>query len=357
MKPHLPKLLPLKSLDWTRYIRKMGDARQAVTEFNSLLKTIPNSSVLLSPLTKKEAVLSSKIEGTTASLQEVLEFEVNPTLDVDKKEDIQEILNYRKAMYEAEKLLNKYPVSTKIINKMHGILMQGVRGKSKSPGKFRRIQVQVGTPITYMPPEVQYLEELMSNLDNYINYDEQDKIVQLAIVHAQFEMIHPYMDGNGRTGRLLLPLFLFEKKIISSPNFYLSEYLEINRKEYYSKLDNISKKDDWDSWIEFFLTAVIEQSQKNTEKVNEILSYFREMINSIKNITHSQYTYNVAEVIFSYPFFTINQFRDLGRIPSSSSKTILNKLASKNIIKKVIPNRGNLPAIYSFPKLLEIINR
>ncbi|MFH1193703.1 MAG: Fic/DOC family N-terminal domain-containing protein [bacterium] len=275
MKPFIPDKLPLKKINWEKFVHLIGNARVEVAHFNGMLESMPNPEVLLSPLTTQEAVLSSKIEGTRATLQEVLEYEADPKQRTEKYNDIQEILNYRKAMNFAVKELNAIPLSSRLIKGMHDILLNSVRGQNQDRGNFRRIQVHIGPDnkienASYVPPIAGDISEHMSNLDEYFHYSEKDPLVQLAIVHAQFEIIHPFNDGNGRVGRILMPIFLYFKKILSSPMFYLSAYFELHREEYYKKLLGISQKGDWESWIEYFLNAVIEQSKENIKKAKAI---------------------------------------------------------------------------------------
>ena len=213
------------------------------------LQGIINPQVLLSPLTTNEAVLSSRIEGTQASLVEVLEFEASPKVDIqtEKQKDIQEIINYRQAIGMAVEWLEEKPVTLNMIKEIHSILLDSVRGKDKGRGRFRTVQNWIGRPGTpmecaeYVPPEPMRLMEFLSNLEKYIHYEGKDPLVQLAIVHAQFEIIHPFVDGNGRVGRILAPLFLYEKRVLSSPMFYISQYLETNRNLYYDCLKAISQ--------------------------------------------------------------------------------------------------------------------
>ncbi len=258
MKNHIPLLLPIPNIRWDEFNHLIGPASIGLGRFDGLLQSIPNPSVLLTPLTTKEAVLSSKIEGTQATIEEVLKFEANPRKENKKYDDIYEIINYRKALNNSINEIKTLSLSLRIIKNAHNILLQGVRGENKDRGNFRKLQVFLGKPggkienATYIPPTAEKINDLMSNLEKYIHSDEKDVLVQLAIIHAQFEMVHPFMDGNGRVGRMLIPLFLYFKNAISYPSFYLSEYLESHREEYYNALSEISKNNSWENWISFF---------------------------------------------------------------------------------------------------------
>lgn len=338
----------------------IGKANAEVARFDGLLQGMPNPAVLLSPLSMQEAVLSSRIEGTQATLQEVLEFEADPTQKNKKYDDIQEVLNYRRAMGYAVKEMKKIPLSTRLIRGIHSILLDSVRGENKDRGNFRKIQVHVGKTnkieeATYVPPTAQLVPECMSNLEKYFHIEEKDTLVQLAIIHAQFEIIHPFLDGNGRVGRIMMPLFLYHKGVLSSPMFYLSEYFESHRENYYQKLLNVSQNNDWEGWIEYFLGAVVEQSKINIQKAKAIHKLYDDKKNKIVDITHSQFAIKTLDFLFCYPVFTSSQFVKESKIPSRSAARILNELKDGGVIKTVEKGTGKKPATYAFVKLLAVV--
>ncbi|MDZ7766540.1 MAG: Fic/DOC family N-terminal domain-containing protein [Melioribacteraceae bacterium] len=199
MKQSKPHNLPIKSFDWSKYISLIAEANRELARYDGLLQSIPNTEVILSPLTTQEAVLSSKIEGTQASLEEVLEFEAKKNKNIPKYEDIEEVLNYRNALNEAtEKIQNGLPISLRLIKEMHRSLLQGVRGENSDRGNFRRIQNWIGKPgsnmenASYIPPPPNTLMNHLDNFEKYIHFEDKDRIVQLAFIHAQFEIIHPF---------------------------------------------------------------------------------------------------------------------------------------------------------------------
>jgi Fic family protein len=360
MQPFVPQHLPLKKIDWTKFIHLIGEANAQVARYDGLLKGMQNPAVLLSPLKTREAVLSSKIEGTQATLQEVLKYEANPKEKTKKYEDIQEVINYRKAMNQAVTLLQKYPLSLNIIKKIHYTLLNSVRGRNKDLGNFRKIQVWIGkegTPIdmaSFIPPEPHLIKEHLYNWEKYIHFKEKDILVQLAILHAQFEIIHPFLDGNGRLGRIFMPLFLYSKKLLAHPMLYLSEYFEKNKKEYLLKLKNISKKNDWESWIEYFLIAVIDQSKNNALKATNIYKLYEESKEQISEITSSKYSIKAQDFIFSYPIFNTSDFISESKIPKRSGLRILKVLTDSKLIDMIEERSGKRSSIYIFPKLLKI---
>jgi Fic family protein len=209
---------PPQNIDWSRLIPLIGPANAALARYDATLEVIPNAALLLSPLTTQEAVLSSRIEGTQATMGEVLEYEAegdSQDLPIERKEDINEVLNYWQAMRHAVELLEELPLCQRVIKEAHRILLNSVRGHGKAPGEYRQIPNWIGPPgclieeARYVPISADRLPEGMSTWERYIHEEVPDRLVQLAIIHAEFEAIHPFLDGNGRIGRMFVPLFMF----------------------------------------------------------------------------------------------------------------------------------------------------
>ncbi|MBN1617733.1 Fic family protein [Candidatus Dojkabacteria bacterium] len=360
MQPFKPHKLPIKELNWVEFIPYLGNARDRLAKFDGLLQGIPNPRVLLSPLTTKEAVLSSKIEGTQATLEEVLKYEANHSASQEKTEDIKEVLNYRQALMYAIDCLDKRPLSERLIKEVHKILLKDVRSNTGILGEFRDGQVFIGKDGTtieaasFVPPKATDIPKYFKEFEKYLHYDEKDPLIQLAIIHAQFEIIHPFWDGNGRVGRILMPLFLFYKKVLTTPMFYLSEHFELNRTEYYAKLKGISKKNDWDSWIIYFLNAVAIQSEINSQKAKLIHNLYNKKKEEISQTTKSKYSFKVLDFIFSYPIFNSSQFYKITRIKGTTAKDLIKKIEKNKIIKLVQKGSGKRANIYLFPELLSI---
>jgi Fic family protein len=360
MKPYIPEKLPLKSLDWTKIIRLMGQANYELALYEGILHAIVNPSLLLSPLITKEAVLSSKIEGTQATLEEVLDYQALPRKSDSKTEDIREVLNYRESVRYATEYIKTRPINLNLCKEMHYILLDSVRGKDKARGEFRKEQNWIGShnckieEANYVPPPPDVVMEYCANLEQYIHFDEQDKLVQLAIVHAQFEMIHPFLDGNGRLGRILIPLFLLEKKMLSEPVFYISAYIDNNRDSYYEKLNQISNNNKWEDWINFFLTAIIEQSKENCCKVKEILDLYNETKNLIAHSGTSHFAINALDAIFEQPIFNTTYFIKHSKIQKASAIRILSWLEKQKVLSIKEKGKGRSPSVFVFRKLLDI---
>lgn len=361
MRPYLPNELPIKNLKFEKIIGLVGRANAELARYDGLLQAIVNPEILLSPLTTNEAVLSSKIEGTQATLDEVLKFEAGmDLLEERKKQDVQEIVNYRSTLILAEQELQNRPLSLFLIRKMHKELMTSVRGENKQPGEFRTTQNWIGlagTPIEealFVPPEPFVLQNYLSLFEKYIRIDDSDVLIQSAIIHAQFELLHPFLDGNGRIGRLLIPLFLYYKNVLSRPMFYLSSYLENNRDKYYTRLREISDKNDWNGWVKFYLNAVVEQSIKNSAKVKEIIDHYFKMRDFIIERTRSQYAHQLLDAIFDKPIFRTSDIQRKTQIPKQSLMPMLKKLQEDKIIRILRQSSGRMPAVLVFQKLLEI---
>jgi len=359
--PFIPPKLPPK-IDYTKLIQEIGLAHNNLGKLNGLLINIPNPELLTAPLLTKEAVLSSRIEGTQATIDDVFQYEAEEKISEigEKEKDIREIINYRKAMAIAMEELPKKPIGENFIKKIHYYLMDSVRGQNKNRGHLRRAQVYIANksrPIeeaTYIPPPITELPSLLSNWDRYINYDqEKDSLVQIGISHYQFEAIHPFMDGNGRIGRLLISLLLYQKKFLSYPLLYVSEYFEKNRNSYYDLLRTVTEKGDWERWIKFFLVALIEQSQKTQEKVLEINTLYNNLKEKIIAV-NSVYATKLLDIIFINPIVSFVHIQK--RLDAKSNQTIYNlleKFIKIGILKEVSGKKRN--RTFVFDQLLQIL--
>lgn len=355
---------PPHNLNWEKIVPYLGPTSAAIARYDGLLYAIPNASVLLSPLTTQEAVLSSKIEGTQATMGEVLAFEANnkSKFSEEKMNDIQEILNYRRAVRHAMQLLEKLPLSQRVIREVHKILMDSVRGHGKSPGEYRKIPNWIGRPgcsieeAKYIPVSAEKLPEAISNLEKYMNTDSvPDKLVQLALIHAEFEAVHPFLDGNGRVGRMLIPLFLWQAKIIQQPMFYISSYLESNRDEYYERLLAISRDNNWTDWCLFFLKALKYQAEDNEKKARAIMDLYNVKKEKLISMTHSQYSILALDWIFEQPVFTSTDFVVSAKIPAPTARRILTIFRENNILDVYEEAAGRKSAFYGFSELLNIV--
>lgn len=352
---------PPPTLDWPQLIPLLGPAAAAVARYDGMLAAVPNPAVLLSPLTTQEAVLSSRIEGTQATMGEVLEFEAGEEAATpERREDIHEVLNYRAAMREAERLLAELPLSQRVIRDMHRVLLAGVRGQNKAPGDYRRIPNWIGPPgcakeeARFVPIGADRLPDGMSAWERYAQEGAPDRLVQLAILHAEFEALHPFLDGNGRLGRMLVPLFLWQRGLIRRPMFYISGWLEARRDEYCERLLAVSRDDDWTGWCRFFIEAVKVQAEQNLACTEAILKLHDDLKHRLPELTRSQYAVRALDWIFARPIFKAPDFIAGAGIPAPTGRRFLGVLRNANVLNDLRPGKGRRAAILAFPDLLNI---
>ena len=354
---------PPVNLDWARLVPLIGPASAALARYDGLLAGIPNAALLLAPLTTQEAVLSSRIEGTQATMGEVLAYEAGGNalgVAPEKEADIEEVLNYRRALREAVELLGTLPLCGRLLKQIHATLMSGVRGHDKARGKYRTVPNYIGVygrPIEearFVPIAPELVADGMSRWEKYLHGTEPDVLVQLAIVHAEFESLHPFLDGNGRLGRMLIPLFLFERKRLHVPMFYLSDRLEAHRQTYYDRLLAVSRDDDWTGWCEFFLQTLTEQAAKNEAKARQILELYRAKKDWIVETTHSQHAIRALDFLFGQPIFSAPHFIGDAKIPKPTARRILNLCLENGLLVVLEEGRGRRAAVYRFPELLAI---
>lgn len=362
MKPFEPKPLPREGVAWESLVPAIARANRELARYDGILHGVPNPAVLLSPLTTQEAVLSSRIEGTQATLGEVLKFEAGEQpADEPRRQDIQEILNYRKAMHEAETELKSRPFNLNLLKRLHTVLLDSVRGRNKARGEFRREQNWIGVPgegmdkAFFVPPEPLKLPQLLDNWEKYWHADERDALVQLAVVHAQFEIVHPFLDGNGRLGRIQVPLFLHEKKLLSRPTFYLSAYLEAKRDEYVARLRALNGAESWNRWIEFFLVAVADQAVENAKKAQAILGLYDNLKDRVLELTHSQYAMPLLDCMFKRPIFSTSDMVRAKKMPSKPMvMVLLKRLRGAGILKPLREASGPHPAVLALAELVNL---
>lgn len=325
----VPKLPP--KIDYAALISELTAAHAAVGELRGFLDAIPNPNLLIAPFRKREAVASSAIEGTRATLAEVLEYEaldVPKTDPTDKEltrriEDIHEITNYESAMAVALKELATRPIGEVLLKRTHEVLLNSVRGANKDRGNFRREQVRVGD---YIPPEFKKIPELIGNWETYLNTDvEKDPLIRIGVAHYQFEAIHPFLDGNGRIGRLIIPLFLCEVNLLQTPVLFISHFLEEHKVEYQKLLHAVDTDAEWEAWMKFFLHAVEAQAKTTTQMAKEIQALYENLKNKALTTIRSPYTITVLDELFKSPITTSKSVRNI--LPAKSRATTYNVMS------------------------------
>lgn len=344
----------------------IGRANACLSRYDGLLESLVNPEVLLSPLLMKESELSSRIEGTIATANEVYQQQAGEKFEPQKDADIQEILNYRNTLRQSGKIIETEPVSLHLIRQMHAILMQGVRGENKNPGKFRDTQNWIGPKgctkenATYVPPSPLALNDLLEEFIGFVNTEDDssiDPIVQTALIHAQFERIHPFDDGNGRIGRLLIPLFLMKRGCLVSPSLYISQYFEENRDSYYNQLEQISNDGDWLGWIKFFLEALVAQSENNLQLVRKIIELYEQKKREITELLHSDQGIYILDMLFEKPLFRANELHQQLGIQRQRAALYIRTLKDAGFIIEISPSSGRRPALLSFEDLWKITDQ
>ena len=366
-KPHIPEKLPIelsKSLYDCEIIKLISKANNAMGAYRGFLINTINPMLLISPLVSQEAVLSSKLEGTHATIEDFINYDAGNEVSVSKDE-MQEVVNYRSALYfalgkmstisdDSEEGRHKLPLSVRLIKEMHKILLDNVRGQNKSPREFKTEQNYIGNSaeITFTPLPPELTQDYMANFEQYIHFDEVDLLVQAALIHCQFEMIHPFKDGNGRIGRLLIPLFLYYREMLPVPTFYMSAYFEKDRTMYLEKLSAVSQKNDYATWIKYFLEGVIQQAEINTLKAKALLDRYNEFKDICISGMSSKYAIPLLDEIFQRPAFKAKQIQEV--IPGSKGTlyNMLDEFVARGILRKDDKARN---ATYFCPAILSII--
>ena len=360
-KPFIPHELPPSNMDKGQLLTAVGKAHSALSNFIGSLRII-NPDLLLVSFQSNEAILSSRIEGTQTKLEEVIGVSDDQELatnDPEKRDDFREVLNYRRTLTLASE--DDRPLTLHLIRQCHEELLRGsVRGSNKNPRTIRTLQNYIGVTnnieqARFIPPAPKLVQQSLENLIKYINLKDEDVLIQTAILHAQFEIIHPFDDGNGRVGRLLIPLFLQKKGYMPNPCFYLSEYLNNNQDEYRDRLLGVTEKDEWNEWILFFMKAIKTQSETLEKRVENIFNLYKEMSRKILDLTRSRYSQPVTDYIFKKPIFDIPSMSEQTKIKQPTLHYLLKILHEEKIINTYEKSSGSQPARYVFRKLISLL--
>ena len=354
--------LPIPELNRNNLFQTFGDAVSSICRYDGMIYNMPYANVLLSPLMAQEAVLSSKIEGTQSTLDEVYSLEAGEAGTEEQERDVQEIINYREALRYAN--LNVYDrgLTIGLIKEIHAILLDSVRGKDKTPGLIRTTQNWIGSrgcsieEASYVPPSPVAVESYLENWLEYLSADNEHPIIKAGILHAQFELIHPFNDGNGRVGRLLIPLILTCKHTLCRPAFYLSEYFERHRNQYTNHLNSLHQTQEaWQDWILFFLEAVNVQAKENNRRANAMVKLHTELKTRVRKITNSPYGVPLLDAIFETPIFKKSYMcKRIPELTSSSLQRMVDLLVKEEILTIKSPARGRTPAFYQLAEVTKI---
>jgi Fic family protein len=333
----------------------LSQADMALGRLDGMSRTLPNVDLFVAMYVNKEAVLSSQIEGTQASLIDVLAFEADAAFP-ENPQDIEEVINYISALNYGLEQLDRIPISLRLIREIHHLLMQGVRGADRNPGEFRTFQIWIGNPgdskekAKFVPPSPSDMNKALDELEKFIHKGVLlPLLLKVGLVHAQFETIHPFLDGNGRMGRLLITFILCSEGVLRKPLLYLSHFFKVHRLEYYEHLQKIRDKGDWESWLKFFLQGVSEVAQQATTTANNIVQ-LREKHRAIiaTNFPRSAGSaYQLLEYLYKRPIITANGVTTVTGLSYQNANRLAMRFQEIGLLRQMDTYQRNRRFIYS----------
>lgn len=339
-------------------LKLLSDADRKLGRLDGITQILPNPELFVAMYVQKEAVLSSQIEGTQASLTDILDTEAKSETDMD----IRDVVNYVNAMQYGLQRLKEFPLCLRLIREIHVKLLEKGRGSSRNPGEFRTTQNWIGPAgctlanATFIPPAVPDMLQALAELETFFNEeDDIPSLIKIALIHAQFETIHPFLDGNGRVGRLLITFWLCSENILSQPLLYLSFYFKANRIEYYDRLMAVRKKGDWEGWIKFFLKGVASVSDEATNSAKEIIALKEHYTTILGQYNNSNYSKLLNE-LFRTSFVSKNKVAELLGVSYPTAGSIVDEFVDIGILRDITPGQQRSKR-YSFGAYVDILNR
>ncbi len=358
-KAYIPPLLPPNPpLNVSMLYPALEKATLAIAELNGITKSIPNTSLFIYMYVRKEALLSSQIEGTQSSLSDLMLFEHHQKPEVSL-DDVEEVSNYVKAIhYGLDRLKSGFPLSLRLLREVHGILLSGTRGSFHTPGEFRRSQNWIGgtkpSNARFVPPHVEAMHECLADLENFLHDDSLPVLLKAGIAHVQFETIHPFLDGNGRLGRLLITLLLCQSALLDEPILYLSLYLKQNRSLYYDLLQEVRTQGNWETWLEFFLEGVTTSAKQALLTSKEINTLFAHDFAQLQTLGRARFS---CEQVLNYlkqlPQVTVQLVSKELEMSIPTARSALNNLVALGVIEEVSGKQRD--KIYIYRKYLAIL--
>ena len=341
-------------------VAKLVDANKKLAALDGLSARIPNMDLFVSMYVRKEALLSSQIEGTQCTLDDIL----NPLMEENTNRNVSDVVNYIKATEFALNRLHSLPLCNRLIKETHAVLMEGVRGQEKSPGEFRYSQNWIGGQgstirnARYIPPNPEDMQTAMSDLEKYMNGDDSlDPLIQAALIHYQFETTHPFLDGNGRVGRLLITLFLMEKGILSHPALYISYFLKMNRIEYYDRMTQVRKTGDYEQWVMFFLQALSDSAGDAIQNIDALTALHNQSVAKLGAFSKRQQT-NLLK-LFAYietnPIIDIQKTAAALGLSYNTVSKMVTILVDEGILRQT--DKAGKAKIYSYADYLDILRK
>lgn len=364
---HVGKFPP-QNLKYAEIMNPLSRAASALAKYDTRLEGLHNKELLLAPLRNSEAVVSSRIEGTVATIDEILKIQADAddegAGDADKteiyREEAIEVFSYTRAMRHAQQLIKDgLPICSRLIREAHSRLLFFGRGSDKVPGVFKTDQNFVvdkrNKRVLFVPIDHNELENGIAGLEKYINDDQLDPLIQTAVTHVEFEALHPFKDGNGRIGRMLIPLNLWQKGRIHAPHFYVSGAIEQRRDEYIDRLRLVSSDDEWTQWIVFFLEVIEQQAHANIAITDKISALYEEMKEVFRELLQSQWSPEALDYIFGRPVFRNSSFTANSGIPSQTAHRLSRVLVDKELLTVVEQASGRRAALLAFRPLLDLV--
>lgn len=333
----------------------LSQADRALGRLDGATDALPNPNLFVFMYVRKEAVLSSQIEGTQASLIDILEFETK-TLEPDNPQEVAEVVNYVNAINYGLERLKDLPVSSRLIREIHKELMQGVRGAEREPGEFRRSQNWIGSEgcslaeATYVPPPEHEMKQALNNLEKFLHDSTPiPSLIKIGLAHAQFETIHPFLDGNGRTGRLLITLLLCEQNILKRPLLYISHYFKKYRAEYYDRLQLVRDSGNWEGWLKFFLRGVYEVAQEASSTARKIVNMKEEHRQLLLNELGRRAGNGIAllESLYFRPIVTVEHVEEIIQLSYPNANTLVKQLCDVGLLEEVTGQKRNRAFAYA----------
>ncbi|ORE94090.1 Filamentation induced by cAMP protein Fic [Stappia sp. 22II-S9-Z10] len=354
---------PPNGFDAHQLMGPLSSATAALARYDQMLKGMHDSKILLTPLRRQEAVVSSRMEGTISTLEEVLKYEADQedgaTTSTSRQEAVEVALYARAIDYAQKELEEGKSLSNWIIRNAHKILLSYGRGAKKSPGEYKTEQNYLADrsrrKILFIPISPEHLASGMDSFFDYINTSDAPDLIKAAVSHLEFEALHPFQDGNGRIGRMIITLLLWNSGAINAPHFYISSFFEDNKDEYISRMREVSSSGDWTPWIAFFLKAVEAQATKNLMISEEIRLLYARLRDEMPNIISSKWNARVLDFLFERPIFRSNVFPKRTGIPQQSANRFIRALVQHDLVQTLEPASGRRPALYSFGPLLDLV--
>lgn len=351
----LPPELELNS----HIISKLVEANQELAKLDTAAKYIPNTNLFISMYVRKEALISSQIEGTQCTLDDVLD----PEVDANSNLDVADVINYVQATNYAIERLKSLPLCCRLLREIHKELMNGVRGQEKNPGEFRTSQNWIGPAncslkdARYIPPNTDDMLTAMSDLEKFINENEDyDALIRIALIHYQFETIHPFLDGNGRVGRLMILLYLMEQKLLSCPVIYISYFLKKNQIEYYDRISEVRRSGNYEQWVLFFLEAVSAAAKDSLETIEQLSALHDKNIQLLpKSNRKVDNVRNLFDYIEKYPIIDIKHTSEALNISFNTTSTTIKKLIELGILVETTNSARN--KVFAYSEYLDILKK